>query len=62
MADNENTIPSCSFCEKTKHQVKRLIYGQRGVAICDKCTRLCVDILITDTAGELGTKELPLAF
>lgn len=34
----------CSFCAKSKHQVKKLIAGP-GVYICDECIDLCSEIL-----------------
>lgn len=38
------TTPGCSFCGKGRHQVERLVAGP-GVFICDKCVRLCVEII-----------------
>lgn len=35
---------SCSFCEKTQDEVKKLVAGP-GVYICDECVGLCGDIL-----------------
>jgi ATP-dependent Clp protease ATP-binding subunit ClpX len=35
----------CSFCGRAKEQVKQLIGGPRGVAICDQCVELCSEIL-----------------
>ena len=34
----------CSFCSKSKEQVKKLIAGP-GVFICDQCVDLCHEIL-----------------
>lgn len=34
----------CSFCNKTQHEVKKLIAGP-GVYICDECVELCCEIL-----------------
>ena len=34
----------CSFCNKSQHEVKKLIAGP-DVYICDECTKLCADIL-----------------
>ena len=34
----------CSFCNKSQHEVKKLIAGP-SVYICDECTKLCFDIL-----------------
>jgi len=35
----------CSFCQRSEHEVKRLIAGPDGVNICDECVGLCVEIL-----------------
>lgn len=34
----------CSFCSKTRHDVRKLIAGP-GVVICDECVEICNDIL-----------------
>ncbi len=56
---NKNAV--CSFCGRSKNQVKSLIGGQ-AVYICDECVRSCGDILRKEEA--LGTtlprfKRLP---
>ena len=38
MKDNEQF---CSFCGKSKDQVKRLIAGPNGLNICDECVEIC---------------------
>lgn len=40
---------SCSFCDKSQRQVRRLISGPGGVYICDECVELCQQILREDT-------------
>ena len=35
----------CSFCGKTKNQVRRLIAGHDGAFICDECIDTCAEIL-----------------
>jgi ClpX C4-type zinc finger protein len=35
---------ACSFCEKPKTDVAKLIAGP-GVFICDECVRLCAEII-----------------
>jgi len=42
--------PTCSFCGKPQVEVKKLIAGQGGVAICDECIALSAEII----AAELG--------
>ena len=49
--DNSNngsgSIPHCSFCGLPASQVGRLITGQEGL-ICEKCVKLCNDMLDED--------------
>ncbi len=40
----------CSFCEKSHHEVPKLIAGP-GVFICNECIELCVEILADETAA-----------
>ena len=42
--EDENLV--CSFCGKTRDQVRKLIAGP-GVYICDDCVQVCDDILRT---------------
>ena len=37
----------CSFCNKSQHDVKRLIAGPK-VYICDECVDICLDIVSED--------------
>jgi len=37
----------CSFCEKTRTEVRKIIAGP-DVLICDECVALCVEILEED--------------
>ena len=41
----------CSFCGKSRSQVRKLIQGPNGVYICDECVKACGDI-IRDSEGE----------
>jgi ATP-dependent Clp protease ATP-binding subunit ClpX len=36
---------SCSFCGKSKREVKRLIGGMNGAYICFDCVRICYDMV-----------------
>ena len=47
---------NCSFCEKSQHEVRKLIAGT-GVYICDECVELCNDIIRDDTQPGSGSKE-----
>ena len=35
----------CSFCEKSEHQVRKLVAGPKNVYICDECIELCSEII-----------------
>lgn len=37
-------VPTCSFCGRTEEAVEKLISGPNSY-ICDKCVRLCLDII-----------------
>ncbi|NGX59860.1 MAG: ATP-dependent Clp protease ATP-binding subunit ClpX [Chlamydiae bacterium] len=37
-------VPACSFCGRTEEAVEKLISGPNSY-ICDKCVRLCLDII-----------------
>ena len=41
---NSADIPKCSFCSRSEDSVEKLISGPNAY-ICDKCVRLCTDIV-----------------
>jgi len=41
---NGNEVATCSFCGRTEEAVEKLISGPNAF-ICDKCVRLCLDIV-----------------
>jgi ATP-dependent Clp protease ATP-binding subunit ClpX len=43
----KDTIIRCSFCDTHKDDTKKLIMSG-DVAICDKCTKLCYDLVVKD--------------
>lgn len=47
-----NPAQHCSFCGKSARQVKTLIAGQDGVAICNGCIALCKGIVEETTIDE----------
>ena len=50
----------CSFCEKSEHQVRKLIAGPHNVYICDECIELCSEIIEEDdnaSEGFVGNEE-----
>lgn len=46
---DKSTYENCSFCNKHKDEVKKLIVGNE-VAICNECVELCQSLLDDDTA------------
>ncbi|WP_077598083.1 ATP-dependent Clp protease ATP-binding subunit ClpX [Olsenella urininfantis] len=47
MSPNDQDMPElhCSFCGKSRSQVRKLIQGPNGVFICDECVSECADIM-----------------
>ena len=56
----------CSFCIRSQHEVRKLIFGPAGVFICDECVGLCNDVIAGrppnpskfPSADELSTRRL----
>jgi ATP-dependent Clp protease ATP-binding subunit ClpX len=49
--DSKNTL-YCSFCDKSQHEVRKLIAGPT-VFICDECVELCMDIIREENKSSL---------
>ena len=49
---NNKNILYCSFCGKSKHEVRKLIAGPT-VFICDECVELCMDIIKEENKSSL---------
>jgi len=47
----EKVINHCSFCGNHKDEVKKLVVSGE-VAICDGCTKLCSDLIVTEAKSE----------
>lgn len=61
----KNSLPTCSFCNRTEEAVEKLIAGP-DCLICDKCIRLCMEIIDKKSPQEhhlrlLKPKEIKLA-
>lgn len=61
---NNSSSVRCSFCEKSEHQVRKLISGPNNVYICDECIELCSNIIEEDDDEngeflESETEDLP---
>lgn len=59
--DSGGDVLHCSFCDKTQHEVDKLIAGPAGVYICNECVELCNDIIREEASAksEAGSDELP---
>lgn len=58
----DDKVLNCSFCNKTQHEVDKLIAGPGSVYICDECINLCNDIIHDESqekAKEAIKTELP---
>ena len=53
--NNEDNL-ECSFCDKPKENVKKLVSGP-GVYICDECIDLCNDIIKDELESENFTEQ-----
>ena len=43
---SRSTTERCSFCDKSKHEVDKLIQGGKpGIYICNTCVEICHSIL-----------------
>ena len=59
MPNNDINMPEmhCSFCGKSRSQVRKLIQGPNGVFICDECVKECSDIISEDDAHVVEEAE-----
>ncbi|MCQ9616590.1 ATP-dependent Clp protease ATP-binding subunit ClpX [Paenalcaligenes niemegkensis] len=58
----DDKVLHCSFCNKSQHEVGKLIAGPGSVFICDECIGLCNDIIHEESqenAKEAVKTELP---
>ena len=46
-SNKDGKLLYCSFCNKSQHQVRKLIAGPL-VFICDECVELCNDIILEE--------------
>lgn len=51
--NDDGKLLYCSFCNKSQHQVKKLIAGP-SVFICDECVDLCNDIIREEIGEEVA--------
>ncbi|MEZ6196983.1 MAG: ATP-dependent Clp protease ATP-binding subunit ClpX [Planctomycetota bacterium] len=50
----------CSFCGKSRHQVKTLISGPPGINVCNECIDICNTILYEEGRKQTIAKETAL--
>ena len=56
----EKNEQRCSFCGKSKEEVRRLIAGPGGVFICDDCVDICKAMVDETLDKESKTEKVPL--
>ena len=55
---SRSTTERCSFCDKSKLEVEKLIQGGRpGIYICNTCVEICHSIIVEDSAIGPGGEE-----
>jgi ATP-dependent Clp protease ATP-binding subunit ClpX len=50
------TVLKCSFCNKSQHEVKKLVAGP-SVYICNECVDLCQDIIKEESGNSFKKKD-----
>ena len=50
MKDNDNV--RCSFCNRSRRQVPRMLDGPYGISICDECIDICAELIDDDDDDE----------
>ena len=56
MANKKTKLPACSFCGKSKDEVRKLISGP-AVFVCNECVVLCNEIIKEDDKKQVDTGE-----
>ena len=62
MSDMKKTAKNtlfCSFCNKSQHEVRKLIAGP-SVFICDECVELCMDIIREETKDTVDVNSISM--
>ena len=54
----DKPIMKCSFCDKSQHEVKKLVAGSSGY-ICDECIVLCNDVIKDSIQKPSPSEKLP---
>ena len=52
-----STILTCSFCNKSQHDVQRLIAGPPGIQICNECVKVCTSVIAHEERKHLDTSQ-----
>ncbi len=60
--EDNNRVIRCTFCNRTRDQVKRLVAGPPGIFICDDCIDDCVEALneIRDQDSKVSIGDINL--
>lgn len=58
MSNKKLTVTKCSFCEKSQHEVKKLVAGSSSL-ICDECIILCNEVIKEEIKEKFLFEKLP---
>ncbi|MGA0241701.1 MAG: ATP-dependent Clp protease ATP-binding subunit ClpX [Candidatus Marinamargulisbacteria bacterium] len=56
------TVLTCSFCNKSQHDVLRLIAGPPGIQICNECVKVCTSVIAQEERKHLEPSGASEAF
>jgi ATP-dependent Clp protease ATP-binding subunit ClpX len=56
------TVLTCSFCNKSQHDVLRLIAGPPGIQICNECVKVCTSVMAQEERKHLEPSGASEAF
>lgn len=59
---DSTTLQTCSFCGKTKDEVKKLIGTDDGASICDECIKLCADLIAAENREDEIASDFDIDF
>ena len=50
---------ACSFCDKDRTSVAKLVAGPNDIYICNECVKLCYDIVSEEDTNDILLSEIP---
>ena len=49
---------ACSFCDKDRTSVAKLVAGPNDIYICNECVKLCYDIVSEEDTNDILLSEM----